>query len=207
MDYRQVKPYFWPVMAVACVAFAVMIFYLIGGMISNRTVAFTIGRFNVPGEDYFIAALAGLILFLVANTVRKNALETPKMAVALMFGSILLAALAVWVMNRALTVTDHVNFAHFQGNNHAFLGHLGYLHPWRGLDQLGTYRELVNIATTPRDAGGWEFPRSHIAIVTLNRAIHLSYGIIAGLIFISLQAVTCFLMFFRTMPAKRALRH
>ncbi|MCL2216603.1 MAG: hypothetical protein FWB91_06225 [Defluviitaleaceae bacterium] len=215
MNQRLVKPYFWPVLIASCVAFSVMLFFLIAGMVRSHTVAFTIGEFNVPGEDYFIAALVGFVLFLAARTVRNNANEVSTAAMALIFGSIVIAGIATWGMNYALTASYrlvevrgeltrlyHVNFAQFIGHNHALLNHLGYFHPWRGVDQLSTYREWFNVLHID-----WEFPLNHTAVQTVQRAIHLSYGIIAGLVFMGLQAVTLFLLFFRTKPAKKEFRH
>ena len=202
MNQRLVKPYFWPVLITSCAAFSVMLFFLIAGMIRSHTVAFTIGRFNVPGEDYFIAALVGFVLFLAVRTVYNNANEKSTTAMALIFGSLVIAGISTWGMNHALTTGYHVNFAQFQGHRHELLNHLGYLHSWRGVGQLSTYRDWFNAVHVD-----WQFPLNHVAVQTLQRAIHLSYGIIAGLLFMVLQAVTLFLLFFKTKPAKKDFKH
>jgi len=202
MNQRLVKPYFWPVLIASCAAFSVMLFFLIAGMVRSHTVAFTIGEFNVPGEDYFIAILVGFVLFLATRAVRNNVNEVSTAAMALIFGSVVIAGVATWGMNNALTTGYHVDFAQFEGHGHELLRHLGYFHPWRGVDQLSTYREWFNVLHVD-----WQFPLNHAAVQTMQRAIHLSYGIIAGLVFMVLQTVTLFLLFFRTKPVKKEFRH
>jgi hypothetical protein len=207
MDQRIVKPYFWPVLGLSCLALAVTTFFLIGGMVSTRTVAFTIGNFNVPSEDYFIALLVGFVLFLAARTIQNTVNETPTGAIALMFGALVVGGIAVWGMNHALTVTDHVNFAVFEGHPHPTLGMLADFQYWRGISHLGMYRDWASTLTMPFEDGGHGFTITSGPLIALHRAMWLSYGIIAGLAFMVLQVATLFLLFFKTKPEKKAHRH
>ena len=185
MDQRIVKPVFWPVLLLSCMALSVTTFFLIGGMISSRM------------EDYFISAIVGLVLFLVARTVQNNVAEPPKVAIFLMFFIIVLVAvLVVFVMNRALVHTNHVNFAAFEG--HRLHGDLARMP--RGVRWLSNYRQWANALTS----AGFTLTGLYIA---LHRAIYLSYGIIAGVVFIVLQTVTCALLFIGTKPIKQDFRH
>ncbi|MCL2286532.1 MAG: hypothetical protein FWC32_09255 [Firmicutes bacterium] len=184
MDQRLVKPIFWPVLLLSCASLSVMTFFLIGGMVSSRA------------EDYFIAAITGFILFLIARTVQNNVAEPPKMAIFMMFFIIALAALLVFVMNNALVHTDHVNFAAFEG--HRLHGTLAYMP--RGVRWLSNYRQWSAALT---DAG---FTLTGL-YVALHRAVYLSYGIIAGAVFIVLQTATCALLFIGTKPGNKKFRH
>jgi len=185
MDQRLVKPIFWPVLLLSCVALSVTTFFLIGGMISSR------------GEDYFISAVVGFILFLIARNVQTNVAEPPKTAIFLMFFVIaLVAVLVVFVMNNALVHTNHVNFAAFEG--HRLHGGLAYMP--RGVRWLSHYRDWATNLT----AAGFTLTGLYVA---LHRAIYLSYGIMAGVIFIVLQAATCALLFIGTNPKKKNFRH
>ena len=168
----------------SCAALSVMTFFLIGGMISSR------------GEDYFIAFVVGFILFLVARTVQNNVVETPKMAIGLMFAVIALAILLVFVMNDALVHSGHVTFEPLRG--HALHGGLAYMP--LGVSYLSHYHDWAESLA----ARGFPLTGNLIA---LQRAIHLSYGIIAGVVFIVLQIATCALLFIGTKPKKKEFRH
>ncbi|MCL2204640.1 MAG: hypothetical protein FWB88_11955 [Defluviitaleaceae bacterium] len=196
MDQRLVKPIFWPVLLLSCVALSVTTFFLIGGMISSRSVAFHIRNFAVPGEDYLIAFLVGVILFITARIVVNNALEPSKVAISLMFIVIAVVALAIFAMHHALVVSDHVDFAAFEGHRmHPVLADMP-----RGVRHLDSYRGWATYLT----ASGFDLlGRFYIA---LHRALYLSYGIIAGIIFLVLQTATCFLLFFKTKPPKRIFK-
>ena len=184
MDQRLVKPIFWPVLLLSSAALSVTIYFLIGGMISNRL------------EDYFIAFLVGFILFAAARIVQRNGVEQPKVAIALMFVAIIIAAVAVYVMNHALTVSDRVDFAAFEGHRlHAALADMP-----RGLRHLPTYRDWAAYLT----AAGFDLTGRFY--IYLQRAIHLSYGIIAGIVFIVLQVAVCALLFIKTKPPVREFR-
>ncbi|MCL2604096.1 MAG: hypothetical protein FWD90_06425 [Defluviitaleaceae bacterium] len=185
MDQRLVKPIFWPVLLLSCAVLSLTAFFLIGGMISSRF------------EDYLIAFLTGFILFVAARIVVKNAQEPPRAAIGLLFAVIGIAVLAVFVMYNALVYSDHVDFAAFEGHRmHAVLADMP-----RGLRYLGSYRGWADYLT------GAGFDITARFYIALHRAIYLSYGIIAGLAFIVLQAATCALLFIGTKPPKRELRH
>jgi len=144
-------------------------------------------------EDYLIAFLTGFILFVAARIVVKNASEPPKAAVGLLFVIIVIALLAVIVMYNALMYSNHVDFAAFEGHRmHAVLADMP-----RGLRHLGSYRGWAAYLT------GAGFDITARFYIALHRAIFLSYGIIAGVTFIALQAATCALMFIGTKPPKR----
>jgi len=187
MNQRVVKPVFWPVLIAACVALSVMTFFLIGGMISSRM------------EDYFISALVGFMLFLVARAVQKNGddEEKPVMAVGIMFSLVALGILLVWVMNHNLTTTDHVDFAAFEG--HRLHGDVAYLE--RGVWHIGQYREWFSYLS---NAG---FNLTGRLYISLHRALYLSIGIIAGVLFVGLQVATCILLFVGTKPKEKEFRH
>jgi len=186
MDQRLVKPIFWPVSILSSAALAVMIFFVIGGMISNPR-----------GEDYFIAAVVGIILFLVARTVQNNVVELPKVAIFLMFFVMVLAIVLIIAMNHALVNSAvHVNFAAFEG--HRLHGELAYMP--RGVRWLNHYRDWASALTS----AGFTLTGLYVA---LHRAIYLSFGIIAGAAFVLLQATTCALLFIGTMPKKKEFRH
>jgi energy-coupling factor transporter transmembrane protein EcfT len=181
MDQRIVKPVFWPILLLSCAALSVTVFFLIGGMISSRL------------EDYFIALLAGFLLFLVARTVKKNVSEPPKVAIGLMFFIMLLAATVIFVMHHALVHSSHVNFAAFEGHRlHSAMADLP-----RGVRYIGQYREWASNLT---NAGFTLTGRLYIA---LHRAVYLTYGIIAAVVFIILQGTTCALLFIGTNPKKK----
>jgi len=185
MDQRIVKPIFWPVLLLSCAALSVTTFFLIGGMVSSR------------GEDYFISAVVGFILFLIARTVQNNVSEPPKTAIFLMFFvMVLVAVVVIFVMNNALVHTGHVNFAAFEGHRL----HSGLAYMPRGVRWLGHYREWASSLT----AAGFTLTGLYVA---LHRAVYLSYGIIAGVVFIGLQAATCALLFIGTNPKKKSFRH
>jgi len=183
MDQRHVKPVFWPVLILSCVALGVMTFFLIAGMISSR------------GEDYFIVTILGLILFVIARTVQANVAEPPKMAIVLMFGAIVLAVIVVVAMNHALVHSGHVTFVGTR--MHPTLEYMP-----RGLRWLGSYRQWASSLT----AQGFDLS-THRDYSALLRAIHLSYGIIAGIAFIVLQVLTCVLLFVGTKPKAQDFRH
>jgi hypothetical protein len=184
MDQRLVKPVFWPILLLSCAAFSFTMFFFIGGMITSRL------------EDYLIAFLLGFILFLAARLVVNNALETPKVAVGLIFITMVIAVLAVFVMNNALVNTGHVDFAAFEGHRmHAVLADMP-----RGVNHLGQYREWASYLT------GAGFDLTGRFYIALHRALFLSYGVIAGVLFIALQTVTCILLFVGTKPPKREFK-
>ena len=185
MTQRLVKPVFWPVLVLSCIALAVMTFFLIGGMVSSRA------------EDYFISALLGFVLFMAARTVVRNVIEPPYMAIGMMFAVIALAGVALWVMNHALTQSAHVDFGAFEG--HRLHGALAEMP--RGVRFLGTYRGWADYLTT---AG---FNMQGRLYIYLHRAIYLSYGIIAGGVFVVLQAAVCALLFIKTKPEIKPFRH
>lgn len=63
-----------------------MMYFLIGGMLSNRM------------EDVLIASIIGFVLFLAAIMVKNNALEMPKLACGLLFFWPLVAVLSMVMM-------------------------------------------------------------------------------------------------------------
>jgi len=183
MDQRLVKPVFWPILFLSSVALSVMTLFLIRAMISSRF------------EDYFIAFVVGFIMFVVARTVQNNVAESPKVGVFVMFFAIAVAAVLIFVMNNSLVNSDHVNFVGTR--MHPSLEYMP-----RGLRWLGHYRQWArSLAATGIDIA------THRDYVALHRAMYLSYGIIAGIAFLVLQAATCALLFIGTKPQKKELRH
>jgi len=94
MTQRIVKPVFWPMLVVSSILLAAMMYFLIGGMLSNRL------------EDIFIAAIVGFILFLAAKTVQGNVTEPPKLAIAMMFFWPVIAVPALVLMINSLWNLD-----------------------------------------------------------------------------------------------------
>jgi len=90
-NQRIVKPVFWPVLIVSCIFLAFMMYFLIGGILTNRM------------EDVFISAMVGLILFVAARTVKSNIAETPALAIAMMFFWPVVAVLSLLLMSSALS--------------------------------------------------------------------------------------------------------
>jgi hypothetical protein len=162
-----------------------MTFFLIASMLSSRT------------EDFFIVALLGFILFLAARTIRNNAFERPMGAILLTFAFLILAVVAVVLMNYQLTSGSRVDFMQFYGQ----VQFPGLYQMQRGLSWLSNYREW---ASWMNDAG---VPPTFAAYIAIDRAISLSYGIIAGIAFVVLQIAMICLLFIKTMPTKRAHRH
>jgi len=184
MDQRLVKPVFWPVLILSSLALSVTTYFLIGAMISSRF------------EDYFIAFMVGLILYLMARTVQTNVTEPPKVAIFVMFFSMAIVLLVIFVMYNALVHSDHVNFVGTR--MHPELAYMP-----RGLRWLGHYRQWASSLV----AIGHESIATHRDYMAIHRAIFLSYGIIAGIIFMVLQIATCALLFIGTKPKMRELRH
>jgi len=90
-NQRIVKPAFWPVLVVSSIFLSFMMYFLIGGILTNRM------------EDVFISAMVGVILFIAARTVKNNVAETPTLAVAMMFFWPAIAVLSLILMNSALS--------------------------------------------------------------------------------------------------------
>jgi hypothetical protein len=88
MNQRLVKPAFWPVMVCSSIFLAVAMYFIIGGMISNRF------------EDILIAFIVGFILFLAILFIRNNAFEPPKAALVLIcFWPVVVIILTVMMFN------------------------------------------------------------------------------------------------------------
>ncbi|MCL2840353.1 MAG: hypothetical protein FWE05_06230 [Defluviitaleaceae bacterium] len=180
MDQRLVKPIFWPMLIVSSVFLAAFMFFLIGGMINSR------------GEDYFIAGLIGIVFFLAARTVQKNVVEPSTLATGLMFIVPAVVGLCIILMHYQLMAID---FEAFAVHRMPLLGDLQYLQ--NGIGHIFSYLSHVQTIS------GYDFPVPE----ELLSAFYLSGGIIAAVVFVVVQCVTCFLLFVGTKPEKKDHRH
>jgi len=94
MNQRLVKPAFWPVLVCSSVFLAASMYFLIGGMLSNRM------------EDILIAAITGFVLFLATISVKNNANDPPKVALVLLFIWPVIMIVFGVMMNNNLTRLD-----------------------------------------------------------------------------------------------------
>jgi len=198
MNARLTKPGFKPAMICSCIFLAVMMYSLIGGMLSNRF------------EDILIASLTGFILFLATTFVKNNATEVPKMAVFLMFfwPAVAIAALILMVNN--LSEVE---------------GSVGQVFNY-GQELWEIFRrELENARTVAANArevarntgnsppitmtlrGAFMSGRVFNFPENLVRQFFLSQGIITGVLFLAAQTLTCVLLFVGTKPEKKEFRH
>ncbi|MCL1862413.1 MAG: hypothetical protein FWF78_02475 [Defluviitaleaceae bacterium] len=195
MNQRVVKPGFWVAMICSSVFLAKMMYFLIGGMLSNRF------------EDILIATLAGFVLFLAIIFVKNDAYEIPKMAMFLMLFWPVVAVISLVAMVNSLN-----EIGGSVGQVFVYFGEV-----WRAFSQEfeSVRANAANAREVARNAGNSQPLATTVRAAFMSGRVFgtipqdaqqmffLSAGIISAVIFLIAKAATFVLLFVGTKPERR----